>query len=75
MSYGGAFFIGIFAFGFVMLVIIICSLISKSNEEDNSRTSKHNYMLEKFENQRDMEDEEADFEMLWSEGGDMDDSF
>jgi hypothetical protein len=32
-------------------------------------------MLEKFEGQRDMEDEEADFEMLWSEGGDMDDSF
>jgi len=75
-SYGGLVIILIFVVGFVALM---CGIIGSAQSNSGSSRSRKeltaNQLVKRILEEQDKEDEEDDFEMLWSEGGDMDDSF
>jgi hypothetical protein len=74
-SYGGLVFIGILVLG---IIAFFCGLLGNDVEKSkrsNKKTLSKKQLVQSIVQKRDLEDEEEDYEMLWSEGGDMDDSF
>lgn len=72
-SYGGLVIVLIFVVGFVALM---CGIIG--NAQNNSSRSRKDLttkqLAKRVLDRIEAEEEEENYEMLWSEGGDMDDS-
>jgi len=74
-GYDGLVFIGILVLGVIMFFVGLWGNEIEKSKRDNKRTLRKKQLAKRIVQQRDLEDEEEAYEMLWTEGGDMDDTF
>ena len=74
-GYDGLVFIGILVLGVIMFFVGLWGNEIEKSKRDNKRTLRKKQLAKRIVQQKDLEDEEEDYEMLWTEGGDMDDTF